>query len=684
MKRIYIPISVLCFLSVSCSVTGPFERVRLEQVHRYQPESSEIKLKENIKWTDEKGVTHIVTRGERDSITGEEITSIELNEVVVTARSKNVAERNGKVNLDFLVTVPASLINNKWQVQLTPVAYKSSGTVYLDKIFLSGADFAKMQKDGYLQYQAFINSIIPDSLYMKEMFNAKGYKKAMEDLQEEYYQAWKHEVLLKQSWIDWSDKLNERFLMFNAIMERNKQSIAGQNTILKYFPAFWLERDLTKSTVPGKWRIFLDKNYQIKTRSITPQDSADIISRFTNYKKIAENQRKKEAVDEMYNKYVRFPYQPARLDTIIREGSNFVYYYKQEMPVDDDTKKIDLTLNGVVVTRDDARLGLPPSDTITYFISSIVKFLDLSPRYKKKIITKKDEFSRTAYINFETGKSDFNINLGNNREEIDSIYSTIRNINYTGQFLIDSIYMTASSSPEGSVSLNNGLSRLRAINMKRYLVENSDDREGVDSLFRPRWIGEDWMKLRRFVLEDDSLESKNEILSIIDKTHDADLRENRIRQYDSDYRRIKDKIYPLLRAVEFKFYLHRRGMIQDTIVMPVIDEEYSKAIEYIKSRKYMDALLMLEENYPDDYNTAICLMSLGYDKRALDIMLKQDDTSDRNYVLAILYSRLKNESEAVKHFVRSCEQDDSKIWRGRLDPEINILIENYNLFKDEY
>lgn len=77
-----------------------------------------------IKWTDEKGQTRIVTQAERDSITGEEITTVQLSEITVTAKSKQVAERNGKINLDFLITVPSSLINNKWQLQLAPVAFQ--------------------------------------------------------------------------------------------------------------------------------------------------------------------------------------------------------------------------------------------------------------------------------------------------------------------------------------------------------------------------------------------------------------------------------------------------------------------------------------------------------------------------------------------------------------------------------
>ena len=68
----------------------------------------------------------------------------------------------------------------------------------------------------------------------------------------------------------------------------------------------------------------------------------------------------------------------------------------------------------------------------------------------------------------------------------------------------------------------------------------------------------------------------------------------------------------------------------------------------IEDRQYRQALAILDVSYPDDYNTAVCLMSLGYDKRALEIMTEQTDTSDRNYLLAILYSRLKREEDASK------------------------------------
>ena len=540
-----------------------------------------------------------------------------------------------------------------------------------------------MQKKGYMRYQAFMNSIIPDSLYLQKLFDEKGYRKALAELEDEYFQAWKHEVIAKERWIDWSDKANARFALFNYKMERNRQAIAGYNSILEHLPAYWLRREMDGRYIPSKWRIFADGNHRIRTKSITPEDSAAITERFTDYGKMAENQKRKELAGEMYEKYVRFPYESARLDTVIKEGDSFVYYYKQELPATENTKKIDLTLDGQILSKDETRTALPPSDTITYFISSMVQFLDRTPRYKKRIITRKDEVSLRAYVTYKPGSTGFSENTGNNKAEIDKVFETIRGISYTGEFLIDSIRMTATSSPEGSSEMNLFLSRERALALKRYLAERTDDREGVDTLFRPHWIGEDWARLHELVRADDSLSNRTALLHVMEETRNPDSREQALRGYASDYRRIREKHYPLLRGVEFKFHLHRRNMIQDTVVMPVIDSTYMEAVGLIEDRQYRRALSILEESYGEDYNTAVCLMSLGYDSRALDIMLAQPDTSDRNYLLAILYCRLGREEEALKTYVKSCDQDDSKIWRGRLDPEINKLIVTYNLYKDE-
>ena len=157
-----------------------------------------------------------------------------------------------------------------------------------------------------MRYQAFINSIIPDSLYLQKLFDGKGYRKALAELEEEYFQAWKHEVLQKERWIDWSDKANARFALFNWRVEQNRRAIAGYNSILEHLPAYWMTRELEGKYIPSRWRMFAEGGYKIRTRSISPEDSAAITRRFTDYGKMAENQKRKEQAGAMYDKYVRF------------------------------------------------------------------------------------------------------------------------------------------------------------------------------------------------------------------------------------------------------------------------------------------------------------------------------------------------------------------------------------------
>ena len=154
-----------------------------------------------------------------------------------------MAERNGKINLDFVVTV-----RENWSAtsgtQLAPVAYKPSDTLYLDRIFLSGADFAKMQKRGYMRYQAFINSIIPDSLYLQKLFDGKGYRKALAELEEEYFQAWKHEVLQKNAGLTGRTRPMPGLPCSTGVSRQNRRAIAGYNSILEHLPAYWMTREL--------------------------------------------------------------------------------------------------------------------------------------------------------------------------------------------------------------------------------------------------------------------------------------------------------------------------------------------------------------------------------------------------------------------------------------------------------
>ena len=93
--RHIVPLALAAGLLVSCTAT----QHRLKRVRISQPRTSEAvtdtgyRPPQQITWTDDKGEQHIVTEAARDSVTGEYITQMELAEITVVARSKQVAER---------------------------------------------------------------------------------------------------------------------------------------------------------------------------------------------------------------------------------------------------------------------------------------------------------------------------------------------------------------------------------------------------------------------------------------------------------------------------------------------------------------------------------------------------------------------------------------------------------------
>lgn len=673
---------------VSCTITKRLERnasrVRLSQpgAMTAREDTTAGTVPGLITYMDKEGNEHFVTRNEADSRTGEDISVVDLGGVVITARSKNVSERFGKVNLDFIVTVPEALISRKWQVRLQPLLYKRDEVIPLDKILLSGADFLKTQKRGYEMYQAFMSSIIPDSAYLRTLFDQRGYKKAMASLDEEFYRSWRDDLLLERQYIDWSDRMNKRYLVFNRKMERNRRNIGEDGPLISHLPSYWLFRDMDEAIVPGKYRMFLSGEYDFKRKEITPEDSARIAERFFDYRRMAENERKKELAETKFKEYVRFPMESARLDSVVKTGSDFKYYYQQEIVADEDIKRLDLTLDGRIVALDESTFGLPPSDTITYFISSMLQFADKTPRYKLRVVERKAEVGLISYISYKSGASAVDETLGDNKSELDKIFETIEKLTFSGELLMDSISMVASASPEGNSALNMSLSRARAEALKRYLSQRTDDKHGIDTLLSARWIGEDWERLRKKISSSEDIKNKAAILDIISAESNLDVRELSIRnRYREDYDYIREYLYPELRVVSFRFSLHRRDMVKDTIHTTVIDDYYVRGMDLLERRKYKEALVILSDY--NDYNTAICLMSLGYDNRALEILMEAADESNRNYLLAILATRLRREEEAVRYLMRSVEQDETKIYRGRLDPEINRLITAYGLFNEQ-
>ena len=139
------------------------------------------------------------------------------------------------------------------------------------------------------------------------------------------------------------------------------------------------------------------------------------------------------------------------------------------------------------------------------------------------------------------------------------------------------------------------------------------------------------------------------------------------------YRYLRERIYPKLRSVSFDFYLHRAGMVKDTVQTTQLDSVYMEGVQALRNLDYKKAVSILRPY--DDYNAALAFMSAGYNHSALDVMgrLKNDDPKVC-YLMALVLSRLELYDEAMKYFELSLAYDPYMEHRANLDPEMAVLV----------
>ena len=206
-------------------------------------------------------------------------------------------------------------------------------------------------------------------------------------------------------------------------------------------------------------------------------------------------------------------------------------------------------------------------------------------------------------------------------------------------------------------------------------------RQRMDIGFTPRCIPENWEDLYTLVENDPVLNvDQKETFRQIYTIEDPDKREKTL-QGRSYYSYLKESLYPRLRTVKFNFYLHRKGMVKDTVHTTVIDSTYMRGVQALKDMDYAGALALL--NPYKDFNTAVAFMGLNRNANALQILEKLEKTPEVNYLLAVLYSRRGEPEKAVECYLRSCRQNRSYVYRGNLDPEISALIKTYGLNQEE-
>ncbi len=573
---------------------------------------------------------------------GEMVATDVIRAAKVTARFRNVAERHGKVDLKFQVSVPPEMRDSRWQLQLTPELYMLGDSSALDKIVITGAQYRKRQLKGYEQYRKFLESIVYDD----------------------------------GKFID--------IRQLEIFIRRN-------------IPKLWEYRN--DST-------FVSDEEFASVYGVTEHIA---IEHYTNKFLVARNERKKSRTGKMFQKYVKAPIinEGIRLDTVlISESGDFIYNYTQTINTLPKLKKADIRIAGAIMEDGQQILRIPQSDPLTYYISSLSSFADLSEKYMTVTISRRVEANTASYVEFSPGKYDIDINLANNSSEIQRIKNNLTDLLLNEEFDMDSITVSASCSPEGKESLNDELARKRAASIsdyfKRYLSQSRDslrkekgmrlsyddswnDKTGEmlnvnDIRFTSRSNGENWNMLDALVQKDTLLgnSEKNDYAGLKGISN-LDEREKSL-SLKGYYKYLREKLYPKLRVVKFDFYLHRKGMVLDTVTTTVIDTAYMAGVQAILDRDYAGAITRLKPY--EDFNLAVAYCAMDYNASALSLLNKMDKTDKVHYMLAVIYSRTGKYKTAAEHYEIACSMNPSYVHRGNLDPEISALIKMFGLNSD--
>ncbi len=560
----------------------------------------------------------ILMRAKRDSGSGEMVAVDRLDAAVVTARFRNVAERNGSIRLEFQVIVPEYIRDSDWQLRLCPVMEMSGRTFDMDDIIVTGENYRRRQLRGYEHYRRFLSRIITDSLEFIDM--------------------------------------------------RNLEIFIARN-------------------IPGLYALRNDSSYVSSERfescfGVTSRQAAE---HYTRKFLLRRNRRLVADKDRRRRKYVKVPLREegVRLDTVLRAGNgDFVYNYVQTVPAAPGLRKVGISLSGGIYAEDRHLYTIPETDGLTFYVSSLAGLADCTEKYLTKIISRNVESNMSCTIDFEAGSCEIDERLGKNGEELGRIRAGLDELLADSSLKVDSILVIASASPEGDLKSNISLAYSRALAASEYLSPyfrklGRSRRDGQEIVFASRSGGENWDLLDRLVSADSliSRNEKEEYRSLAEES-DPDRRELLMRSMKS-YPHIHENLYPRLRTVDFKFFLHREGMLKDTVHTSVPDTSYMAGVRMLSEHDYAGALDRLLPYA--DYNTAVAFAALDRNHSALDILSGCPRTARVNYLLALTYSRLGRDREAVECLILACGQDPSFRHRANLDPEICALLDEYEL-----
>ena len=638
-------ILLILFCLAGCGPQRKLERLRrqslgAQMVIADEKELPEIEMgaeprRDTMIVEDPDGNQVLIMRAIKDE-NGEMVATDVLQAARVTARFRNVAERSGRVDLNFRIIVPEAMQDRDWQLRFYPDLIIREDSLRLDPILITGEGYRKAQLKGYEHYQRFLDSIAADSTHFIDRFQLDmflrrnlpdiyRYKTDSTSVSDEEFQS-HYGITEKQAVTHYTNQL---------VVRRNRWKVGRKDLMFRKY---------------------------VKVPIVTEGLRLDTV--------------------------------------IVSPDGDILYDYIQTINVTPSLRKATVLLSGDIFEEDRRIYRVPKTEPLTFYISSISGLSDEAVRYKTVVTERRVQANTACYIDFEQGRAEIRKETGHNREEMARIEGNLRSLLQNRDFDLDSIVVTASCSPEGSYEHNRKLSMRRSESVSNYFdsflrhyrdsVRRSGFHIGMDETYQEeaptdiRFLSrnnpENWTMLDALVRGDESLsEWEKEEYERTATLREFDLREQRLQKLPS-YRHIRENLYPRLRTVRFDFHLHRKGLQKDTIHTTVVDSVYMRGLQAIRDREYEQAVTLLRPY--KDYNTAVAFCALDYNASALEVLEPMERTDRVLYLLAILYSRQGDDRKAIESYLKACRLNPSFVHRGNLDPEIASLIRRYGLDRE--
>lgn len=554
----------------------------------------------------------IIMNAIRDSETGQMVATDVINASKVVARFRNVAERAGYVSISFDVSVPAAMAVSQWQLKLFPLLRIQEDTLELEPVYITGEAYRKNQMRGYQRYREFLASIITDTTDMVRMGQL--------------------EVFLQRH----------------------------------YPETYAMKNDSSLVSEPMARNLF----------GVTQEDA---LRHYTRHMRVYFNEKKKSRKAQMYDRFIKDPIvnEGVRLDTVLTSSDgDFIYRYMHTFRSRPYLKKVMVDLRGEVYEDGECIQSLPFPDELTFYISSLSSLADMTPKYRMMVLKRNVYDNTKALIDFEKGSHVVDTSLSDNASELERVIRCIGDVVSRQEYVLDSLVVKASCSPEGQFAHNKRLAAARSESIKEYIWEYIPEewRDCVSTSSMP----ENWVQFKVLVANDTVMTdaARSRILEIAEDLERPDAAEEKISLLP-EYRYLREKVYPQLRSVSFDFYLHRDGVQKDTVHTTELDTVYMAGLEALNNLDYKEAVAKLRPYR--DYNSALAFMSADYNHSALDVLNDLDDKDAKVcYMKAIVLSRLGVMEEAMKYFKLSMAYDSSMEFRANLDPEMSDLVKIIN------